>query len=357
MYKKQIATDKKVITFGEVMLRLTAPDFLRFSQTNQMIATYGGSEANVAVSLANFGIPTEFVTRLPDNAVARACIASLRANGLGTEGIVFGGKRMGLYFLESGAAFRNSNVVYDREGSSFATLRPGMIDWEKIFSDAGWFHCSGIAAALSQDGADACREALEIADRMGLTISCDLNFRKKLWNYGSSAAEVMQPLVQYSDVIFGAEPEYKEILGIQPVGFKAVDAEDTTFEANLPAFEDFGRRVVELVPRCQKAFLELRNSITSNHNLLAAILYSDNTLKHTGVYDIECEVDRVGAGDAFVGGMIYGLITYPDNDQKALEYALAASALKNTVYGDFNHVMVEEVESLMQGNTSGRVSR
>lgn len=209
MYKKQIATDKKVITFGEVMLRLTAPDFLRFSQTNQMIATYGGSEANVAVSLANFGIPTEFVTRLPDNAVARACIASLRANGLGTEGIVFGGKRMGLYFLESGAAFRNSNVVYDREGSSFATLRPGMIDWEKIFSDAGWFHWSGIAAALSQDGADACREALEIADRMGLTISCDLNFRKKLWNYGSSAAEVMQPLVQYSDVIFGAEPEYK----------------------------------------------------------------------------------------------------------------------------------------------------
>lgn len=248
-------------------------------------------------------------------------------------------------------------MVYDREGSSFATLRPGMIDWEKIFSDAGWFHWSGIAAALSQDGADACREALEIADRMGLTISCDLNFRKKLWNYGSSAAEVMQPLVQYSDVIFGAEPEYKEILGIQPVGFKAVDAEDTTFEANLPAFEDFGRRVVELVPRCQKAFLELRNSITSNHNLLAAILYSDNTLKHTGIYDIECEVDRVGAGDAFVGGMIYGLITYPDNDQKALEYALAASALKNTVYGDFNHVMVEEVESLMQGNTSGRVSR
>ena len=167
----------------------------------------------------------------------------------------------------------------------------------------------------------------------------------------------MQPLVQYSDVIFGAEPEYKEILGIQPVGFKAVDAADTTFEANLPAFEEFGRRVVELVPRCQKAFLELRNSITSNHNLLAAVLYSDSTLKHTGIYDIECEVDRVGAGDAFVGGMIYGLITYPDNDQKALEYALAASALKNTVYGDFNHVTVEEVESLMQGNTSGRVSR
>lgn len=201
MKKKSLSTDKKVVTFGEVMLRLTTPGFRRFSQTNEFVATYGGSEANVAVSLAHFGIPTEFVTRLPDNAVSRACIASLRAGGLGTDGIVFGGKRLGLYYLECGAAFRNSNVVYDREGSSFATLRPGMIDWETIFADAGWFHWSGIAAALSQEGADACREALEIADRMGLTISCDLNFRRKLWSYGRTASEVMQPLVQYSDVI------------------------------------------------------------------------------------------------------------------------------------------------------------
>lgn len=357
MNKKSLVTGKKVVTFGEVMLRLTTSGFSRFSQANEFIATYGGSEANVAVSLAHFGIPTEFVTRLPDNAVARACLASLRASGLGTEGIVFGGKRLGLYYLESGAAFRNSNVVYDREGSSFATLRPGMINWEAIFADAGWFHWSGIAAALSQEGADACHEALEIADRMGLTISCDLNYRKKLWNYGRPAAEVMQPLIQYRDVIFGAEPEYQEILGIQPVGFKAVDATDTSFYSSLPAFESFGQKVSELVPRCRKTFLELRNSITSNHNLLAAVLYSDGTLKHTGIYDIEHEVDRVGAGDAFVGGLIYGLITYPDDDQQALEFALAASALKNTVYGDFNLVTVEEVESLMGGNTSGRVSR
>ena len=214
----------------------------------------------------------------------------------------------------------------------------GMIDWETIFADAGWFHWSGIAAALSQEGADACREALEIADRMGLTISCDLNFRKKLWNYGCTAAEVMQPLVQYSDVIFGAEPEYQEILGIQPVGFRAVDTADVSFESDLPSFEKFGQEVERLVPRCQKVFLELRNSITSNHNVLAAVLYSDGTLKHTGIYDIEHETDRVGAGDAFVGGMIYGLITYPDDDRKALDFALAASALKNTVYGDFNLV-------------------
>ena len=328
MDKKMISTNRKVVTFGEVMLRLTAPDFRRFSQTNEFIATYGGSEANVAVSLANFGIPTEFVTRLPDNAMAQACIASLRANGLGTEGIVFGGKRMGLYFLESGASFRNSNVVYDREGSSFATLRPGMIDWEKIFADADWFHWSGI--------------------------SCDLNVRKKLWNYGRSVADVMLPLVQYSNVIFGAEPEYKEVFDIAPVGFQAVD---TAYPLDLKGFETFGQKISHIVPRCRKVFLELRNTITSNHNLLAAVLYSDQTLKYTGIYDITHEVDRVGTGDAFVGGMIYGLLTYPDNDQKALEFALAASALKNTVYGDFNQVTVEEVESLMKGNTSGRVAR
>lgn len=354
MNTKAIATNKKIVTFGEVMLRLTAPSFRRFSQTNEFIATYGGSEANVAVSLTNFGIPTEFVTRLPDNAMAHACVDSLRAYGLGTEGIVYGGKRMGLYFLESGAAFRNSNVVYDREGSSFATLRPGMIDWEKIFADASWFHWSGIAASLSQEGAEACLEALQTADRMGLTISCDLNVRKKLWNYGRSVAEVMLPLVQYSDVIFGAEPEYQEVFDISPVGFKAVDS---SYELDLAGFEAFGQKVSELVPRCRKVFLELRNTMTSNHNLLAGILYSDGRLSHTGIYDIAHEVDRVGTGDAFVGGMIYGLLTYPEDDRKTLEFALAASALKNTVYGDFNQVTVEEVESLMQGNTSGRVAR
>lgn len=357
MENKRLNIGKKVVTFGEVMLRLSTPGFRRFSQTNEWIATYGGSEANVAVSLAHFGVPTEFVTRLPDNAIAHACIDSLRSYGLGTEGVVFGGKRMGIYFLESGAAFRNSNVVYDREDSAFATLRPGMIDWEKVFDGAGWFHWSGIAAALSQEGADACREALEVADRMGLIISCDLNFRKKLWNYGRTAAEVMMPLVQYSDVLFGAEPEYREIMGVEPVGFKAVTAADVSFEANLPAFETFTRKVSKAVPRCQKVFLELRNSLTANHNLLAAVLLSDGKFHHTGIYDIEHEVDRVGAGDAFVGGMIYGLRAYLDDAQKALDFALAASALKNTVYGDFNLVTVEEVESLMQGNTSGRVSR
>lgn len=348
---------KKVVTFGEVMMRLTTKGFQRFAQAGEYMATFGGSEANVAVSLANFGIPTEFVTRLPDNALGHACVASLRTLGLGTEGIVYGGHRMGLYFLEQGAAFRNSNVVYDRADSAFATLRPGMIDWETVFQDAGWFHWSGIAAALSREGAEACREALEVAHRMGLTISCDLNYRKKLWNYGSTASEVMMPLVQYSDVLFGAEPEYKEIMGIQPVGFKAATMTDTSFVTDLPRFEAFTKEVAKQVPRCKHVFLELRHSLTSNHNLLAAVLLSDGVFHHTGIYDITHEVDRVGAGDAFVGGLIYGLLAYPGDAQCALDFALAASALKNTVYGDFNLVTVDEVESLMQGNTSGRVSR
>lgn len=355
MNKESVRKDKKkVVTFGEVMLRLTAPHVRRFSQANEFIATYGGSEANVAVSLANLGISTEFVTRLPDNAMARACVDTLRAYGLGTEGIVYGGKRMGIYFLESGAAFRSSNVVYDREDSAFTTLHPGMIDWETIFADAGWFHWSGIAAALSQEGADVCLEALETANRMGLTISCDLNFRKKLWNYGRTAFDIMQPLVQYSDVIFGAASEYEEMLHLSPAEFNATDS---SYQLDLPAFNSFGEKVAQFVPRCRKVFLELRNTVTANHNLLAAVLYSDGVLKHTGIYDIVNEVDRVGTGDAFVAGMIYGLLTYPDDDQKALEFALAASALKNTVYGDFNLVTEEEIESLMNGNSSGRIVR
>lgn len=345
---------KKVVTFGEIMMRLTAPHFLRFSQTKDFTLTYGGSEANVAASLSYFGIPAEFVTRLPDNGMAHACIDDLRANGLHTDGIVFGGKRIGLYFLESGAAFRNSNVVYDRDGSSFATLKPGMIDWESIFKDAGWFHWSGISAAITQDAADACLEALQVADKMGLTISCDLNYRKKLWQYGRTAPEVMAPLLQYSDVIFGAEAEYCEVMNTRSVVFKAVDE---NYKMDLAAMEELCKDVLHQVPRCKKVFLEMRNSITSNHNLLGAVVYSNGTLKKSRIYAIESEVDRMGAGDAFAAGMIYGLMTYPDDDQKTLDFALAASALKNTIYGDINTVSSEEVASLAAGNTSGRVNR
>ena len=278
-YEKEIlSTDKKVVTFGEVMLRLTAR-FPPLSQTNEFIATYGGRRANVAVSLAHFGIPTEFVTRLPDNAVSRACNQFLRASGLGTDGIVFGGKRLGLYYLECGAAFRNSNVVYDRE----VLLSPRFVRYDRLgnhflpmrlVSLVG--HC---CRPFARGGADACREALEIADRMGLTISCDLNFRKKLWNYGLYCCRSDAAVGAVQRCHFGAEPEYQEILGAQPVGFRAVDTADVSLSL-ICHLSKFGQEVERLVPRCQKVFLELRNSITSNHNVLAAVLYSDGTLKY-----------------------------------------------------------------------------
>ena len=348
MKKKSLSTDKKVVTFGEVMLRLTTPGFRRFSQTNEFIATYGGSEANVAVSLAHFGIPTEFVTRLPDNAVSRACINSLRASGLGTDGIVFGGKRLGLYYLECGAAFRNSNVVYDREGSSFATLRPGMIDWETIFADAGWFHWSGIAAALSQEGADACREALEIADRMGLTISCDLNFRKKLWT-SEKAQSIMKPLMQYVDVCIGNEEDAELCLGFKPDA--DVEGGNTEAEGYKGIFkgmmDTFGFKYV---------ISTLRESISATHNGWKAMIYDGKEFYVSKHYDIDPIIDRVGGGDSFSGGIIHGLLTMKTQGE-ALEFAVAASALKHTIPGVFNMVSAEEVTALAGGSANGRVQR
>ncbi|WP_321332343.1 sugar kinase [uncultured Bacteroides sp.] len=344
----------KVVTFGEVLLRLTAPGNLRFSQVGEFIAIYGGSEANVAVSLANYGVPVEYVTRLPDNDIARACVSALRSHNLGTEGIVYGGNRLGIYFLENGAVSRSSSVVYDRADSSFSTLRPGMIDWKSIFADASWFHWSGIAASLTQGAADVCREAIETANEMGLTISCDLNYRRNLWKYGKSASEVMPELVQYSDVIFGSEGEYMNVLNFNPVGFKALDA---SYTIDTEGYEEACRQVQATLPRCRKMFIELRNSVNANHDLLGGILYSDGTVKHARIYDVTHVVDKVGTGDAFVGGMIYGLLAYPNDEQKALDFALAASCLKTTIYGDFNLATVAEVETLMKGDGSGRVSR
>lgn len=345
---------KKIVTFGEVLLRLTPPGCLRLRQTDCLEVAFGGSEANVAASLANYGLDVEFVTRLPKNEVAEACAGALRAVGIGTNHIIRGGERLGIYFLEDGASMRASKVVYDRANSAFSTMLPGMIDWKKVFADAHWFHWSGIVPASSQHAADVCREAIEVADSMGLTISCDLNFRKNLWQYGKSALELMPEMVAKSDVIFGAMSEYKYSLGVEDVPFKAMDA---NYKLDTEAFLKECRMIESKYPRCKKMFIELRNSLSVNHDILAAVLYSEGTLKTAPVYDIAPVIDKVGVGDAFVGGMIYGLIAYPGDDQRALDFALAASALKNTVYGDFNRVTVEEVESLMDGNTSGRVSR
>ncbi len=345
--------NKKVVSFGEIMLRLATPDYLRFCQTDKLNATFGGGEANVAVSLANYGIPTEFVTRLPQNDIARACVMDLQKYGVGTSRIIYGGERMGIYFLETGAVARASKVVYDRAHSAISEIKPGMVDWESVFEGAGWFHWTGITPAISQGAADACLEAIQMANRMGITVSCDLNYRKNLWKYGKKAAEVMPELVAGCDVLLGNEEDAEKVFGIKPEGF---DVARTEGAVDATAFESVCTQLMARFPKAKKVIITLRGSINANHNTWGGVLYTDGKLYQSRRYDITHIVDRVGGGDSFMGGLIYGLLTYPD-DQKALDFAVAASCLKHTIYGDFNQVTVEEVEKLMGGDASGRVSR
>lgn len=335
------------------MLRLATPGYSRFIQSNALNATFGGGEANIAVSLANYGIPTEFVTRLPQNDIADWCISDLRKYNVGTSHILRGGERVGIYFLETGAVARASKVVYDRAHSSVADIKPGMIDWEAIFKDAEWFHWTGITPAISQGAADVCLEAIKVANRMGVTVSTDLNYRKNLWKYGKSAQEVMPALVEGCDVILGNEEDAEKVFGIKPEGF---DVTATAGEVNPKEFESVCKQLIKRFPRAKKVVITLRGSINANHNTWGGCLYSDK-LYMSQRYDITHIVDRVGGGDSFMGGLIYGLLTYKDDDQKALEFAAAASCLKHTVYGDYNMVTVQEVENLMGGDGSGRVSR
>ncbi|MBP3671456.1 MAG: sugar kinase [Bacteroidaceae bacterium] len=343
----------KIVTFGEIMLRLATPDYLRFTQTSSFNATFGGGEANVAVSLANFGMNAEFITRLPNNDIARACTMDLRRYGVAVDNIIYGGNRIGIYFLETGAVARPSKVIYDRANSSIAEIEPGMIDWKEIFKDATWFHWTGITPAISEGAAQACLEAIKVANEMGVTVSCDLNYRKNLWKYGKTAAEVMPELVAGCDIVLGNEEDAEKVFGIKPEGF---DVAHTDGEVNAAEFESVCTQLMARFPRIKKVIITLRGSINANHNTWGGVIYSDNQLKVSRRYDITHIVDRVGGGDSFMGGLIYGLNNY-DNDQQALDFAVAASCLKHTIYGDFNMVSVEEVEKLMEGDGSGRVSR
>ena len=345
---------KKIITFGEIMLRLATPGYLRFAQANNLEATFGGGEANVAVSLANYGMDAQFVTRLPNNDIAKACVCDLHKHGVKTDHIIYGGERLGIYFLETGAVARASKVIYDRAHSAISEIEPGMIDWEKVFDGADWFHWTGITPAISQGAADVCREAIKAANRMGVVVSCDLNYRKNLWNYGKTASEVMPELVEGCDIILGNEEDAEKVFGIKPENF---DATATAGEVNAAEFESVCSQLMQRFPRAKKVIITLRGSINANHNTWGGVLYDGSTLYQSPRYDITHIVDRVGGGDSFMGGLIYGLLTYPDNDQQALNFAVAASCLKHTIYGDYNMVTVAEVENLMKGDGSGRVSR
>lgn len=344
---------KKIVAFGEIMLRLATPGYLRFAQSDNLNATFGGGEANVCVSLANYGIPVEFVTRLPQNDIADWCISDLRKYNVGVNHILRGGNRVGIYFLETGAVSRPSKVVYDRANSAIAEVKPGMFDWNEILKDARWFHWTGITPALSQGAADACLEAIQTANRLGVTVSCDLNYRKNLWKYGKMASEIMPALVEGCDIILGNEEDAEKVFGIKPEGFSA---EHAGGEVDAAEFESVCKQLMQRFPRAKKVVVTLRGSINANHNTWGGCLFSDK-LYWSRRYDITHIVDRVGGGDSFMGGLIYGLVTYPQDDQKALDFAVAASCLKHTIYGDFNLVSVTEVENLMKGDGSGRVVR
>ena len=344
----------KIVTFGEIMLRLATPGYLRFSQTNELSATFGGGEANVAVSLANYGMEAGFVTRLPENDIAAACVKDLHKHGVKTDHIVYGGDRMGIYFLETGAVARASKVVYDRAHSAISEIKPGMIDWEQVLAGADWFHWTGITPAISQGAADVCLEAIQTANRLGIPVSCYLNYRKNLWKYGKKASEVMPDLVAGCDIILGNEEDAEKVFGIKPEGF---DVTATAGEVNAAEFESVCTQLMQRFPRARKVIITLRGSINANHNTWGGVLYDGKQLFQSPRYDITHIVDRVGGGDSFMGGLIYGLLTYPQDDQQALNFAVAASCLKHTIYGDYNEVTVKEVENLMKGDGSGRVSR
>ena len=344
---------KKVVTFGEIMLRLTPPGFKRFSQASSFEVIYGGGESNVAVSLANYGIPVSFVTRLPQNDLGDCALMEMRKRGVQTNDIIRGGERLGIYFLEIGAVSRGSKVVYDRANSGMATIQKGMIDWEEVFKDADWFHWTGITPALSQGAADACLEAIQTANRMGVTVSTDLNYRKKLWKYGKSPMDVMPELVKGCDIILGNEEDAEKHFGLHPSDVDVTQGHSVDAKSYLSVL----KQLMEMFPRAKKVITTLRGSISASHNSWSGVLYDGNTLFEAPTYQITHIVDRVGGGDSFMAGLIYGLMTYPNDDKRALNFAVAASCLKHTIYGDANLVTVPEVMKLMDGDASGRVSR
>lgn len=344
---------KKVVSFGEIMLRLSPPEYLRFTQTNSFTASFEGAESNVVVSLANFGVPTELVTRLPKNDLSASALNDLRKYGVGVNHVEFGGERLGVYYLENGAVHRGGKVIYDRAHSAISGVETGMIDWEKVFYDAEWFHWTGITPALSQNAADVCMEAIEAANSLGITVSVDFNFRAKLWNYGKNPSEVLPDLVRRCDIILANELDAEQHFGIQPQNKEELKPG----EMNKDAYLSVCRQMMDQLPNARKIITTRRETISATHNNWSGVLYNGDNFYESLTYEITHIVDRVGGGDSFMGALIYGLLTFKNDDQKALNFAVAASALKHTIVGDVNLVTVDEVKKLMEGDASGRVSR
>ncbi|MBQ3278082.1 MAG: sugar kinase [Clostridia bacterium] len=342
----------KVVTFGEIMLRLKSPAYERLMQSPVLEATFGGGEANVSVSLANYGMETAFVTVLPDNDIGKACMRELRGFGVDTTKIVFKPGRMGIYYLETGAVQRPSKVIYDRAGSAIAEAGIKDIDWDKAFEGATWFHITGITPAISQGAADLSLAAVKAAKAHGLHVSCDLNYRKNLWKYGKTADQVMRELVKYVDTVIANEEDFQKALLLKAESAGSVEEG----ELNLENYKAIAKLAMDTFPNIQRVAITLRESKSANHNDWSACLFNGKDFFVSRKYKITDIVDRVGGGDSFGGGLIYGLNTY-GNEKDALEFAVAASCLKHTIPGDYNRMSVAEVESLMKGSGSGRVQR
>lgn len=340
----------KFLTFGEIMLRLKAPGKERFFQSPALEATFGGGEANVAVSLANYGQDAAFLTVLPDNAIADACVAELRSFGVDTTRIVRSAGRMGIYYLENGANQLPSKVVYDRAWSAIAMAAPDAIDWDKAFDGVDWFHITGITPAISETAMELSLLSVQEAKKRGITVSCDLNYRKNLWKYGKKAAEVMRELANYVDVAIANEEDVQKSLEI------TTDVVVESGELDRAKYKVLGDKVLANYPNMKMIAITLRESHSADWNGWAACLNDGENFYVSKKYEIRDIVDRVGGGDSFAGGLIYGLNHY-ENKQQALEFAVAASCLKHSISGDFNRVGAADVEKLMGGDGTGRVQR
>lgn len=340
----------RVLTFGEIMLRLRAPGHERFFQSNMMEATFGGGEANVAVSLANYGMEAQFCTVLPDNALGDECVRELRRFGVDVSKVLRSPGRMGIYFLENGANQLPSKVIYDRANSAIALAGPGDIDWDGVFEGVDWFHITGITPAISESAMLLSLESVKAASAKGITVSCDLNYRKNLWKYGRKAAEVMGEIAGYVDVAVANEEDVQKSLEI------TVDVSVESGELDRGKYRALGDKVLEAYPNMKMIAITLRESHSADWNGWAACLNDGRNFYVSKKYEIRDIIDRVGGGDSFAGGLIYGLNHYEDR-QQALEFAVAASCLKHSVIGDFNRVNVSDVEKLAGGDGTGRVQR
>ena len=332
----------KIVTFGEILLRLSPPSHLRLTQATSFDLYYGCAEANVAASLAKFGFPVKFITSVPANELGESALSMLRSFGVEPVAKIQG-KRLGIYYFEQGASERPGKVVYDREDSSFSMLRKGMIDWEKAFEGADWFHWSGITPSLSLELAELCEEALEVASKIGLTISADLNYRPTLWNYGKNANEIMPNLIKYCDLLLGGINESEIVVGISKQENESVES---VFSNWMKAF-----------PKLKTIVTTKRLRANASSNGVSAEFYNGKEFLKSKEYNISHIIDRIGAGDAFMAGIIYGLINWPDDHQSALEFAVAATCLKHSISGDINLSTAEEIKALMSGHGGGRVSR